>query len=419
MRKVPVHVYVLITLVILAIDIYAYQAFRTAFRDSAPFVQKLVRVVYWGLSALLLLAVYSTAFLSLMYQLSVFRTYLFAALLLLTVSKLLIIFFLLFDDITRVARWGYSFFHSPAPSISGVGTSIGRMKFISQLGLVVGMLPLALGMHGIINNAYNYQFRRIRLRLSNLPDSFRGFKIVQLSDIHAGSFTATAPIARAIEKINREEADIIVFTGDLVNNLAEEMEPYIEIFAALHSRNGIFSVLGNHDYGDYVHWDNLNDKSRHFEYIQQIHRRLGWELLLDENRLLRRSSDQIAIIGVQNWSAKLHFPRYGNLKKAIQGTEQASVKLLLSHDPTHWEAEVCAHYPDIDITLSGHTHGAQFGVEWLGIRWSPSQYFYKHWAGLYKNAHQFLYVNRGFGFIGYPGRVGILPEVTIFELDKS
>jgi uncharacterized protein len=281
------------------------------------------------------------------------------------------------------------------------------------------LMPFVFGVHGMISNAYNYQFRRIRLKLPNLPDAFKGLKIIQLSDIHSGSFTATEPIMRAIEKINNEQPDLIFFTGDLVNNVAKEMEPYIDIFSKLQAKEGVYSILGNHDYGDYMRWEHPDDKLKNFEYLKDIQKQMGWNLLLDENRLLQRGNDSLAIIGVQNWSSKMRFPKYGDLAKAVRGTETASVKLLLSHDPSHWDAQVCTEYPDIDATFSGHTHGAQFGVEIPGFKWSPSQYFYEQWAGLYQKANRYLYVNRGFGFIGYPGRVGILPEVTIFELHKA
>jgi uncharacterized protein len=417
MRNNPLQFYIIVTIVILAIDLYVFQAFRTAFRDSAPSTQSLVKFLYWGFTSVVLLSIYSTVFMEMFHKPNAFRTYFFAVMLLLTVSKLFIVIFLLTDDLGRIARWVFSLFQPESERLAGM--PISRLKFISQLGIFIGLMPFVFGVHGMISNAYNYQFRRIRLKLPNLPDAFKGLKIIQLSDIHSGSFTATEPIMRAIEKINNEQPDLIFFTGDLVNNVAKEMEPYIDIFSKLQAKEGVYSILGNHDYGDYMRWEHPDDKLKNFEYLKDIQKQMGWNLLLDENRLLQRGNDSLAIIGVQNWSSKMRFPKYGDLAKAVRGTETASVKLLLSHDPSHWDAQVCTEYPDIDATFSGHTHGAQFGVEIPGFKWSPSQYFYEQWAGLYQKANRYLYVNRGFGFIGYPGRVGILPEVTIFELHKA
>jgi hypothetical protein len=417
MRANPLQFYLIVTIVILVIDLYVFQAFRTAFRDSISSVQTAVKYIYWLLTAVVLLSIYSTAFMETFHKPNVFRTYFFAGLLMITISKLLIAIFLLVDDVTRIIRWAIELFQPETMQYAGVPVS--RLKFISQLGIFIGLMPFALGLHGMISNAYNYQFRRIKLKLRNLPERFRGLKIIHISDIHSGSFTTTEPILKAVETINNEQADLIFFTGDLVNNTALEMEPYIDIFSRLKAKEGIYSVLGNHDYGDYVRWNHPSEKIQNFEYLKAIQQKMGWRLLLDENRILKRGEDQIAIIGVQNWSAKMRFPKYGNLAKAVKGTETAAVKLLLSHDPSHWDAQIRPEFPDIDITFSGHTHGAQFGIEIPGIKWSPSQYFYEQWAGLYQKAHQYLYVNRGFGFIGYPGRIGILPEVAIFELDKG
>ena len=261
-----------------------------------------------------------------------------------------------------------------------------------------------------------YQLRSKCLNFPNLPPSFNGLKIVHLSDIHAGSFSDKEAVNRGIRLIMEQKPDLILFTGDLVNNLATEMEEYWELFSQLNAPLGVFSITGNHDYGDYVSWDSPEAKKSNFQQLIQVHKKMGWQLLMNEHVVLQRDQDQIAIVGIENWSAKNRFPKYGNLNKAFSGAAQIPFSILLSHDPSHWRAQVLSNYPTIALTLSGHTHGMQFGIELPGVRCSPIQYVYAEWAGLYEQLDQKLYVNRGFGFIGYPGRVGILPEITVIEL---
>ena len=267
------------------------------------------------------------------------------------------------------------------------------------------------------SNKYNYNLKKLSVNFTNLPQAFRGMKIVQISDIHSGSFSNKDAVKRGVEKIMQLQPDIILFTGDLVNNKADEMHDYIDVFNQLKAPHGVYSVLGNHDYGDYVQWESKQHKEDNLKALIETHGTLGWKILMNENVHIERDGDKIAILGVENWSAKSNFPKYGNLARAYSGSEQVPFKILLSHDPSHWEAEVLSQYKDIDFVLSGHTHGMQFGVEIPGLKWSPVQYVYKHWAGLYESGNQRLYVNRGFGFIGYPGRVGILPEITLIELN--
>jgi hypothetical protein len=266
------------------------------------------------------------------------------------------------------------------------------------------------------SNKYNYKVKKLRLQYANLPSSFKGLKIIQISDIHSGSFTNKEAVRKGVERVLSLNPDLILFTGDLVNNESGEMADYIDVFNELRAPMGVFSILGNHDYGDYAHWPSLEAKRQNLEKLKQVHGQLGWRLLLDEHVPLEREGQQIALIGIQNWSALKRFPKYGNLPKAYAGAENYPFKILMSHDPTHWDAEVRPRYGDIDLTLSGHTHGMQFGVEIPGFRWSPVEYVYRQWAGLYEEGRQKLYVNRGYGFIGYPGRVGILPEITLIEL---
>lgn len=328
-------------------------------------------------------------------------------------SKLLGTVFLLLDDIRRLAVLGIS----AASPDSDFDPS--RKKFITQASAVVAAIPFATLIYGMIRGAFNYQIRRVALKLPNLPDSFVGTKIVQISDLHTGSFAFSSPLERVAHLIQKEAADIVFFTGDLVNNKAEEAETFRETLKKIKAPRGVYSVVGNHDYGDYVQWESAEAKAQNFKQLLNFHKEIGWNLLMNENTIINNGDDKLAIVGVENWSASNRFPAYGDLNKAKQGTEDAPVKLLLSHDPSHWQAQVTKEHPDIDVTFSGHTHGFQFGVEIPGFKWSPVQYVYKQWAGLYEEGMQKLYVNRGVGFLGYLGRVGISPEITVFELKKS
>jgi predicted MPP superfamily phosphohydrolase len=259
----------------------------------------------------------------------------------------------------------------------------------------------------------------VNIPIKNLPSALEGLKIVQVSDIHAGSFSVVEPLKMAVEKINALKPDIFVFTGDLVNNKASEFTPFLDVFKEIKAKYGQFSILGNHDYGDYIQWPSPQEKEDNFSMIKQYHRDTNWDILCNEHRVLEIGDQKLALIGVENWGAKMHFTRQGDLKKAYHGIEDIPTKVLLSHDPSHWDAEVRKHTPDVQLTLSGHTHGMQFGVENKWFRFSPVQWFYKQWAGLYTESDQHLYVNRGFGFIGYPGRVGIRPEIAILTLTKG
>ncbi|MEM6964725.1 MAG: metallophosphoesterase [Bacteroidota bacterium] len=290
---------------------------------------------------------------------------------------------------------------------------------IQKLAVMMGAIPFFVLLYGIIRNKYRYKIYPTTVEIENLPDSLDGLKIIQISDIHSGSFTEKAPIRNAIQMINEQQADLVFFTGDLVNSIANEMEPFMDVFDKIKARYGVFSILGNHDYGDYIRWESREAKLQNFEKLKSIHQQLGWDLILNGNRILDIKGEEVAVIGVENYSAHGRFNKYGNLEKAYEGASRAVLKLLLSHDPSHWEDEVLKKFKDIDITFSGHTHGAQFGLEIPGlIKWSPIKYVYKQWAGLYRKNAQFLYVNRGFGFLGYPGRVGILPEITVMKLKK-
>lgn len=323
--------------------------------------------------------------------------------------------FFLADDIRRLVQWGGIRAYRMATSTSGVDSAISRSVFLSWMGLIAGSGLLGSLVYGF-GNKYRYEVRRQKIRSSKLPVSFEGLRIVQLSDIHVGSFDDPKAVERGVERAISLKPDLIVFTGDLVNNMAKEVGEYEKIFSRLHAPLGVFSILGNHDYGDYVAWETTEQKEQNLAQLKSIHEKMGWRLLLNENVTIRRGDQSIVLIGVENWSSRANFKRYGDLALAYEGVEPSQFQILLSHDPSHFETEVSKFYPAIDLTLSGHTHGMQFGVEVPGFRWSPVQYVYSRWAGHYTQGNQQLYVNRGFGFLGYPGRVGILPEITLIEL---
>ena len=344
------------------------------------------------------------------------RTYIFAVIVGLFFSKIIASLFLAIDDIRRGCTWIIGkLFSNPSVEISQASTGITWSVFLSWLALAAGGGLFTTLVYGF-NNKYRYQLKRLQLAFDNLPSPFKGLKIVHISDIHSGSFNNPEAVRRGVEKINKQKPDLILFTGDLVNDRAMEMKEYVEVFSKLQAPMGVYSILGNHDYGDYVRWDSQEVKRENLENLKKIHGQMGWKLLMNEHVVIEKDGHKIALLGIENWSAKGNFPKYGKLKEAYAGTEEYPFKILMSHDPSHWEGEVRIDYKDIDLMLAGHTHGMQFGVEIPGFRWSPVQYMYKQWAGLYEQEKQKLYVNRGFGFIGYPGRVGILPEITVLEL---
>jgi predicted MPP superfamily phosphohydrolase len=300
----------------------------------------------------------------------------------------------------------------PAPD------AIPRSEFLMKAGLLAGALPMASLGYGIINGAYDYRVKHRTLYLPNLPKAFDGIKLGQLSDIHSGSFYNKKAVMGGVEMLLKEKPDLIFFTGDLVNNKSDEMREYQDIFAKVKAPLGVYSSLGNHDYGDYHNWPSLAAKQKNLDDLKTTHKNMGWDLILNDNRRLKVDGEEIGILGVENWGSLSRFPKYGRIDLAERNTQDLPVKLLLSHDPSHWRAQVLDH-KDIDVMFAGHTHGMQFGIQTKHFQWSPIQYVYKEWAGFYREGNQQLYVNTGYGFLGYPGRVGILPEITIFTLKAS
>jgi len=293
-----------------------------------------------------------------------------------------------------------------------------RRKFLSQLALGLAAIPFASFIYGIIQGKYNYKVVRYTLTFDDLPAAFDGFTITQISDIHSGSFTNKEKIEYGVDLINEQKSDLLLFTGDLVNNKADEMDSWISVFDKLEAKHGKFSILGNHDYGDYMDWKNPEDKVRNFQEVKNVHQKIGFDLLLDEHRYLEKEGQKIALLGVENWGKG--FNQAGDLERASAGIHQNDFKILMSHDPSHWEYKVKQDPFNYQLTLSGHTHGLQLGIEIPGwIKWSPSKYVYKQWAGLYEEAGRFINVNRGFGYHAFPGRVGIWPEITVIELKKG
>lgn len=399
----------------LLMDLYIFQALKTISQGASAKGKSILFTSYWAVSILVISVFALLPFLG-NPEYRRIRTYVFATVLGLFFAKLLACVFFLLDDIRRLVQWGSGklfFPNTEGDTISEDG--ITRSLFLSWLGLGFGGALFSTLIYGY-SNKYNYKVRKVRLAFDNLPPAFKGLKIVQLSDIHSGSLANHQAVAHGIDRVLAERPDLILFTGDLVNDVSTEVDPYLEIFGRLKAPMGVFSTLGNHDYGDYIWWETPEKKKANLLRLQQLQADMGWRLLMNEHVVLERDGQQIALIGIENWSAKARFPKHGRLDEAYAGTEKYPFKILMSHDPSHWDAQVRPHYPDIDLALAGHTHGMQFGVEIPGLKWSPVQYVYKEWAGLYEEGRQKLYVNRGFGFIGYPGRVGILPEITVIEL---
>ncbi|MGF7082609.1 metallophosphoesterase [Mucilaginibacter sp. UYCu711] len=293
-----------------------------------------------------------------------------------------------------------------------------RSIWVSELAVVVAFVPFLALLFGLTKGRHHYTIHKETLYFPDLPEAFDGFTLTQLSDIHAGSFTDAKGVNKGIDLVNAQQSDVILFTGDLVNNKATEMDPWISTFARLQAPQGKYSVLGNHDYGDYTKWETEAAKATNLVDLKGVHKKIGFRLLLDEAIEIERDGQSITLIGVENWG-KGGFHKYGDLDKSILKVDDSQVKILLSHDPSHWEAKTLNHLKHIHLTLAGHTHGAQFGIELFNFKWSPIKYVYKQWAGLYKQKDRYLYVNRGFGFLGLKGRVGIWPEITVIMLKKG
>jgi uncharacterized protein len=407
----PKIVFFLVLLFILSFfEIYAYQAFRTVVKT------KWVLTTYKIVSAIIIVF--------LLYNFSKFDRsqgqtprdmFTMGMMLLFLVPKILITLVLFGEDFFRIICGGFNFFSSYEKDASFLPE---RRKFISQIGLGLSAIPILSLIYGMTVGKYNYKVIKQRLFFPDLPDSFDGFKITHISDVHSGSFDNPKKINYAIDLINQQEADLLLFTGDIVNTHATEMHPWIDTFNRIKKYEfGKYSVLGNHDYGEYVDWPSAKAKKENFESIKDLYGQIGFDLLLNQHTKIKKGTDALTIVGVENWGKG--FKKAGDLNKASHNLSKEDFKILLSHDPSHWELEVKDHPKHFHLTLSGHTHGMQFGIEIPGFKWSLAQYMYKQWGGLYENLGRYIYVNRGFGFHAYPGRVGIMPEITVIELKKA
>lgn len=411
---------IVITVLLVIIDIYIYRAIRSVSSKWNDKKHLNFKYIWWGYSVLLITGVFISIFFNIKFML---RTVILVMFFITFMSKIFILPFLLVDDARRGLVWIKRRLFNKKRSNPVKNTrateSIPRSEFLIKAGTLVAAIPFASFTYGILSGAYDYRIKRKTLYLPNLPSAFDGMKLGQISDIHSGSFYDRKAVMGGVQMLLNEKPDMVFFTGDLVNNVASEMRDYQDIFSKVRAPFGVFSILGNHDYGDY-HFGPANSqaKARNLADVMLSHKNMGWDLLLNENRRIKIGNEEIGIIGVENWGAG-RFAKYGRMDVATKDTDDLPVKLLLSHDPSHWRSEVLSGYPQIDVTFSGHTHGMQFGVITENFQWSPSQYVYKEWAGLYQEGAQQLYVNVGYGFLGYPGRVGILPEITIFELRRT
>ena len=393
------------------IEIYAFQAFKTTIKT------KWILVVYQIISlAILVYIVWSLSQFDRSVGQNRQSVITIGLILIVYVPKIFLTLFMFGEDLIRLIRGAINYFVEYDNASSYIPE---RRKFVSQIALVIAAIPFASLIYGIFEGKYNFKVIKQQVFFPDLPDAFDGFKITQISDIHSGSFDNPEKIQYAIDLINEQEADLILFTGDIVNTHAREMHPWIDTFKGIKKAEfGKYSVLGNHDYGEYVTWPTKKQKDENFEAIKNLHREIDFKLLLNEHIFIEKENQRIAVVGVENWGK--NFKQAGDLRKASEGLTSKDFKILMSHDPSHWEYQVKEDEKHFQLTLSGHTHGMQFGIEIPGFfKWSPVQYVYKQWAGLYENLGRYVYVNRGFGFHAYPGRVGIWPEITVIELKKG
>lgn len=402
--------FLFIIFILFLVEIYAFQAFKTFFKSNKALFGY---AILSGLSFLYL--VYS--FLN--FDRSVGQTkhslFVFGMILIIYLPKIVLTLVLFIEDVYRILSGFYNYVAQESKD----EFLANRRKFVSQLGLGLAAIPFLSLIYGITIGKYNYKVIKQRIFFPDLPDAFDGFTITQISDVHSGSFDNPEKIAYAVDLINQQESDLVLFTGDIVNTHAKEMHPWIETFNKIKNpAYGKYSVLGNHDYGEYIQWPSQKEKNENFEAIKNLYGDIGFELLLNEHVFLEKDNQKLALIGVENWGH--NFKKVGDINKASAGLTKDDFKIVMSHDPSHWDYEIKDHDKHFHLTLSGHTHGMQFGIEIPGVfKWSLAQYIYPQWAGLYERFGRYVYVNRGFGFHAYPGRVGIMPEITVIELKKG
>ena len=412
------------------IDVLFYFGIRPLLGKLYNKRKRTINTLYWGFSLFTLImlgfAIYHYAFEIPPPKFG--RIYLMGFIFIVLLSKAVALVFFLLDHIKNLVyyllgknkKMAESSADTHRMELYKIGTRISRGTFLRKTGVIAGMLPFISLNYGMLLGAFNFKIRKTSVHLPHIPDAFNGLKILQISDIHSGSFISGDPLKKAVELIMEQEADLILFTGDLVNEIAEEAEQFIEVFKEIKAPMGVYSILGNHDYGHYFYdEDDMESKLHNRRKMIEINQAMGWELLMNEHRILERDGESLALIGSENWGKSPRFPKYGDLDQATANMLSSPLKILMTHDPSHWEAQVLEHETHFDLTLSGHTHGFQMGIEMPGFRWSPAQYLYKQWGGLYEKQGKYIYVNRGLGFIGYPGRVGIRPEITVIELTNQ
>ena len=408
--------FIVVFCIVAGIEWYFLQGLKTISQDFSQRSKSLVLGLAYGFAGLTLLL----GLIGMVYpppSWPVWLRWVMALVLLLVLCKLLGLIFLILDDGIRLIKWVY---RALVPAATGGSPGgISRLKFFSQLALGFTVIPAVGLLYGMIRGAYKYRIHTVRIRSSKIPAAFNGYNMVQISDLHCGSFTGPEVLERPFEMIQGLKPDLILFTGDLVNNTAEELKGFDTVLSKLKAKDGVFSVLGNHDYGDYYTWESPLQKSENLQRLFKQQQLYGWTLLMNRHVSLIKNEAAITLIGVENWGANLRFPKYGRLTEACKNIPENTFKILMSHDPSHWDGQVRREFPEIDLTLSGHTHGMQLGIEIPGLKWSPAQWIYKQWAGLYQNGNQYLYVNRGLGFLGYPGRLGIWPEITQIILESE
>jgi len=406
-------------MIILLGDIYLWSSIKKAVFNYKRWLSLSLSFLYWLPFILLLIFAIGAIFVPVIDWNDQLRTYLLGFVFVFYTAKLLPIIFLLLSDFVRIITKIFILLNKQKrEEFKEKNEGITRSKFLQYVGFISGGLILGTMFTGMFRWVYQFNVIQQKIKLPNLPVSFNGFKIVQISDMHLGSWASEKPLEQAVEMINDMNPDLVLFTGDLVNYATKEAFRFEDTLKKLKSKFGVYAILGNHDYGDYVSWPTAEAKKENMQELYSLFKRLNWKLLNNANEIFEIDRGKLALLGVENWGANPRFPKYGNIDAAISGTEDADVRILMTHDPTHWDKVVIPENYPVDLSLSGHTHGFQFGIEIPGIKWSPAQWMYKHWAGLYTDEQtgRHLYVNRGLGVIGYPGRIGILPEITQFQL---
>lgn len=420
MRQTPYIAILIFSLIIFLIDLYSFRGLKKIKLNLKESERKIAYLVFWSVPIIIIIALSFMLF----YRdkvnpqsVMIYFNYFSGTFLLFYIPKLIFLVFILLDDLYHLIKFLLLKLKS-IKSKESVGKKISRSTFLTRIGIVIAGIPFISIIYGIGWGRFNFIVRKSNLFFKNLPIEFNGFKIAQISDFHIGSFlTSKDKVEEIVELVNLQNSDLILFTGDLVNNVASEVEPFLSILSKLKAKHGMFSILGNHDYGEYVHWDTIEKKNENIAQLIKYEEQIGFKMLMNSSANISIGETSFSLVGVENWGLP-PFPQYGDLNKALENVNSNSFKILMSHDPTHWDAEV-TDKTNIDLTLSGHTHGAQFGIEIPGWRWSPVNLRYKQWGGIYKNGKQILNVNTGIGFIGFPGRIGMPPEVGLITLRKT